>query len=58
MLHIEFKSTYGELALHWMPQNTVDYKSTIGSGNGLVLWGNKLLPGILLAYIFTAVFCH
>ena len=37
--------------LHWWSVN-------IGSGNGLVPWGNKPLPESLLMQIFVAIWCH
>ena len=44
--HVIFKQILGEIALIWM---SLDWKSVnTGSGNGLVPWGNKPLPELML----------
>ena len=57
MLWIEFMSTSCEIILRWMPQNTYD-KSNIGSGNGLVLLGNKPLLELVFTQICAVIWRH
>ena len=47
-----------EIALRWMPQDLTDDKSNIGSGNGLVPWGNKPLPEPMLTQIYVIKWRH
>ena len=47
-----FINTSCEIALRWLPQNTYDDKSNIGSGNGLVPSSNKPLPLPVLTQIY------
>ena len=42
---------------NWTPSNTTDDVS-VGSGNCLVLSGNKPLPESMLAQIYVAIWCH
>ena len=49
-------STPCEIALKWMPQNTVD--DNIASGNALVPSSNKTLPGPLLVQIYAVIWRH
>ena len=57
IVHIRFMSTSCEIALRWMPKNTFDYVN-IGSGNGLVLSGNKTLIDSMLTQIYIAIWYH
>ena len=41
-----------------MPQDLIDDKVNIGSGNGLVASGNKPLPEPVLTKISNAIWCH
>ena len=50
MLQIKFMSTSCHVVLSWMPQHTYD-DINIGSDNGLVLSGNKLLPEPMLCWL-------
>ena len=45
-----------KIALRWMPLDLTD--DVIGSGNGLVLSGNKPLPEPMLTQIFVAKWRH
>ena len=41
---LKFMGTSSNIALRWMPQNTFDIEVIIGTGDGLLLSGNKVLP--------------
>ena len=44
--------------LRWVPKDLTDDLVNTGSGNGLVLSGNKPLPGPELTKISDAIWCH
>ena len=46
-----------EIALRWIPLDLAD-DVNIGSGNGLVPWGNKPLPEPMLTQIYVAKWRH
>ena len=47
-----------EITLGWMSQDLTDNLVNIGSGNGLVRWGNKLLAQLMLTHIYIAIWSH
>ena len=57
LIWIKFMSTC-EITLSWMPQNTLDDKVNIGSGNGLVPFGTKPLPETMLIQIYVTTWHH
>ena len=58
MLQIELISTFCGIAFRLMPRNTLDGKSNIGLGNGLVPSGTKPLPKPMLTQIYITIWHH
>ena len=53
VLRIDFLNIACEIALRWIPQNSL-WLVNIGLGNGLVSWGNKPLPEPILTKFYEA----
>ena len=59
ILMTDILSISNEIALQWIPQYFTDDKSTlIGSGNGLVPSGNKLLPEPMFTKFYVTIWRH
>ena len=58
ILEIDDWGIFCEIALIWMSLDFTDNQVNIGSGNGLVLSGNKPLPGPMLIQIFVTIWRH